>query len=169
VGSFGGRPIITAATDAKAFKELRGIVSGARPNLNNNEANVLEEFIAKFLNVFTTNSGEYKRTDQGYHRIDTGDTNPIHQPPSRLSVAKQAKVNGMLEDMKKRGYIEEMSSPWSSPVVLVRKKNLDLLISVDYRRLNDVTKKGCFPLPRIDDTLDTLAGGKWFSVLDMKS
>jgi hypothetical protein len=38
---------------------------------------------------------------------------------------------------------------------------------VDYRKLN-VTKKGCFPLPRIDDTLDTLAGAKWFSTLDLK-
>jgi hypothetical protein len=40
---------------------------------------------------------------------------------------------------------------------------------VDYRKLNDVTKKDCFPLPRIDDTLDTLEGTKWFSTLDLKS
>jgi hypothetical protein len=40
---------------------------------------------------------------------------------------------------------------------------------VDYRKLNDVTKKECFPMPRIDDTLDTLAGAKWFSTLDLKS
>jgi hypothetical protein len=39
---------------------------------------------------------------------------------------------------------------------------------VDYRKLNDVTRKDCFPLPRIDDTLDTLAGAKWFSTLDLK-
>jgi hypothetical protein len=40
---------------------------------------------------------------------------------------------------------------------------------VDYRKLNDVTKKDCFPLPQIDNTLDTLAGTKWFSTLDLKS
>jgi hypothetical protein len=51
---------------------------------------------------------------------------------------------------------------------LIRKKNGELRFCVDYRKLNDVTKKDCFPLPLIDDTLDTLAGAKWFSTLDLK-
>jgi hypothetical protein len=75
----------------------------------------------------------------------------------------------MLDDVKGKGVIEESEGPWSSPVVLVRKKNGDLRFCVDSRKLNDVTKKDCFPLPRIDDTLDTLAGAKWFSTLDLKS
>jgi hypothetical protein len=75
----------------------------------------------------------------------------------------------MLDDMKRKGVIEESEGTWSSPVVLVRKKNGDLRFCVDYRKLNDVTKKDCFPLPRINDTLDTLAGAKWFSTLDLKS
>jgi hypothetical protein len=71
--------------------------------------------------------------------------------------------------MQRHGVIEESDSPWSSPVVLVRKKNGELRFCVDYRKLNDVTKKDCFLLPRIDDTIDTLAGAKWFSTLDPKS
>jgi hypothetical protein len=78
-----------------------------------------------------------------------------------LKVAKQAEVKEMLDNMQRHGVIEESESPWSSPVVLVR-KNGELRFCVDYRKLNDVTKKDCFPLPRIDDTLDTLAGAKWF-------
>jgi hypothetical protein len=66
----------------------------------------------------------------------------------------------MLEDMQRRGIIEESDSPWSSPVVLVRKKDGELRFCVNYRKLNDVTKKDCFPLPRINDTLDALAGAK---------
>jgi hypothetical protein len=46
--------------------------------------------------------------------------------------------------------------------VLVRKKKGDLHFCGDYRKLNDITRKDCFPLPRFDDTLDTLAGAKWF-------
>jgi hypothetical protein len=70
--------------------------------------------------------------------------------------------------MQRRGIIEESGSPLSSPVVLVRKKDSELRFCVDYRKLNDVTKKHCFPLPQID-ILDTLAGAKRFSTLDLKS
>jgi hypothetical protein len=75
----------------------------------------------------------------------------------------------MLDDMKRRGVIEESDSPWSFPVVLVRKKNGELRFCVDYRKLKDVTKKDSFPLPRIDDALDNLAEAKWFSTFDVKS
>jgi hypothetical protein len=71
--------------------------------------------------------------------------------------------------MQRHGVIEESDSPWPSPVILVRKKNGELCFSVDDRKLNDVTKEGCFPLSCIDNTLDTLAGAKWFSTLDPKS
>jgi hypothetical protein len=69
--------------------------------------------------------------------------------------------------MQRRGVIEESHSPWSSPVVLVR-KNGDLRSCVDYRKLNNVKRRDCFPLLQIDDILDTLAGAKWFSTLDLK-
>jgi hypothetical protein len=118
------------------------------------------EFITKFQDLFATKSGDYGRKDTVYHRTDIGDAHSIRQPPRRLPLSKQAEVNGMLEDMKRRGVTEESNSPWSPPVVLVRKKNGDLRFCVGYRRLNDVTKKDCFPLPRIDDTFDTLAGSK---------
>ncbi len=66
------------------------------------------------------------------------------------------------------GVIEESCRSWGSPIVLVRKKNGSLRFCVVYRRLN-VTRKDVFPLPRIDDLLDQLAGKKVFSTLDAKS
>jgi hypothetical protein len=65
------------------------------------------------------------------------------------------------------GY-RRVRQPLVIPLFLVRKKTEDLHFCVDYRKLNDVTRKDRFPLPQIDDTLDTLAGAKWFSILDLK-
>jgi hypothetical protein len=78
-----------------------------------------------------------------YNRIDTGDARPIHQPPRRLPLVKQAEVNDMFEDMSK-GVIAESESAWSSPVVLVRKIDGSLRFCVYYISLNDVTKNTAF-------------------------
>jgi hypothetical protein len=78
-------------------------------------------------------------------------------------------VSEMLDEMQLRGVIEESDSPWSFPILVVRKKNGDLRFCLYYRKLNDITNKDCFPLPRTDDTIDTMAAAKWFSPLDLKS
>jgi hypothetical protein len=114
-------------------------------------------------------SEDHGWTNKLFHHIDTGDSRLIRQPPRRLPLAKQAEVSKILDDMQRRRVIEESGNPWSFPVVLVRKKNGELGFCVNYRKLNDVTKKDCFPLPQVDNTLDTLAGAKWFSTLDLKN
>ncbi|GFS58268.1 retrovirus-related Pol polyprotein from transposon 17.6 [Trichonephila clavipes] len=103
------------------------------------------------------------------HRTDTEEYPPIKQHPRRLPFAKQEEVQKLIKDMKNNDVIEPSSSPWASPIVLVRKKDGSTRFCVDYRRLNDVSKKDSYPLPRIDDTLDTLTGNTWFSTLDLKS
>ena len=62
--------------------------------------------------------------------------------------------------MLKKGIIEESYSPWSSPVVLVTKKNGKTRFCVDYRKLNEITKKDNHPIPRIDDMLDKFQGSQ---------
>ena len=108
------------------------MIAGARPNLSIRETQALEELIADYQDVFETKGGEHGRTESVYHRIDTGDTRPIRQPPRRLPLAKEAEANILLEDMKSKGVIEESDSPWSSPVVLVRKIDGILRFCVDY-------------------------------------
>ena len=68
-----------------------------------------------------------------------------------------------------RGIVHESVSAWSSPVVLVKKKDGSMRFCVDYRKLNKVTKKDSFPLPLIADTLDSLSGTSVYSTLDMKA
>jgi hypothetical protein len=125
-------------------KQFEEVIADARPNLSRKEAQAMEELIADYQEVFETKSGDHGRTEKVYHRIDTGDARPIRQPPRRLPLAKQAEVNDMLEDMKRKGVIEESDSPWSSPVVLIQKKDGSHRFCVDYRRLNYVTKKIVF-------------------------
>ncbi|GFV77256.1 hypothetical protein TNCV_444861 [Trichonephila clavipes] len=128
-----------------------------------------ERLFQEFEDVFSRNSSDIGHTTVTQHRIDTADHPPIKQHPRRLPFAKQEEVGTLLREMQENDIIEPSSSPWASPIVLVRKKDGSTRFCVDYRKLNDVTKKDSYPLPRIDDTLDTLSGHKWFSTLDLKS
>jgi hypothetical protein len=78
-------------------------------------------------------------------------------------------IDKEIKEMLASGVIRESTSPWSSPVVLVKKKDGSWRYCVDYRRLNEVTKKDSYPLPKISEVLDQLAGSVWFTSLDMKS
>ena len=71
--------------------------------------------------------------------------------------------------MLNNGIIEPSDSSWPSPVVLAKKKDGSLCFCVDYRKVNAVTRKDAYPLPRVDDTLDTLGGSKFFTTLDLAS
>ncbi|GBM51656.1 Retrovirus-related Pol polyprotein from transposon 297 [Araneus ventricosus] len=103
------------------------------------------------------------------HRINTGDHPPIKQYPRRLPLARKEEAEHLVKEMVDNGIIEESSGPWASPIVLVKKKDGSTRFCVDYRKLNEITKKDSYPLPRIDDTLDALNGSQWFTTLDLKS
>jgi hypothetical protein len=102
------------------------------------------------------------------HRIDTGDAAPVKQRPYKMS--EEAHKIVMLrecDDMMKKGMIKLSSSPWISPVVLVKKKNGDIRFCVDYRKLNSLTTKYSYPLPNIYDTLGALGGCRYFCTMDL--
>ena len=69
--------------------------------------------------------------------------------------------------MLENDIVQPSRSPWAAPIVLVKKKNGSTRFFVDYRKLNAVTLHDAYPLPRIDDALDTLSGSYWFSTLDI--
>ncbi|KAI3374165.1 hypothetical protein L3Q82_006024 [Scortum barcoo] len=71
--------------------------------------------------------------------------------------------------MLEKGVIRESCSPWAAHIVLVKKKHGSWRFCVDYRKLNAVTHKDAFPLPRIEETLTNLTRAKWFSTLDLAS
>jgi hypothetical protein len=98
-----------------------------------------------------------------------GDATPIFQRPRRTPLTYQQIMKSHIDELLKNGLIQPGSGAWASPVVMVQKKDRILRFCVDYRKLNQITKKDVYPLPRIDDILDTLNGAKYFSSFDFLS
>jgi hypothetical protein len=104
------------------------------------------------------------------HRINIApNSRHVQSQPYVLGPAERKIESDQVDDMLRAGVIEPSSSPWSSPVVLVRKKDGSIRFCIDYRRLNKVTVRDMYPLPRLDHTLDSLAGMVWFSTMDCVS
>ncbi|KAH8871863.1 Retrovirus-related Pol polyprotein from transposon 17.6 [Schistosoma japonicum] len=124
--------------------------------------------LMEFREVFEEN-GLPGRTRAVWHEIDTGDHKPIKQYPRRVPIHYQPELDKVIKEMLKQKVIKPSTSPWASPIVLVKKKDNSLRLCVDYRRLNAITKRDSFSLPRIDATLDVLGEAQWFSTLDLAS
>jgi len=136
------------------------------PSLNDQDRYALLQTLLQYADVFEDSLGH---TDVIQHRIDTGSSSPIRQYPRRLPYAFRSETKAQVEGMLEQGVIQPSSSPWASPIVLVKKKDGTFRFCVDYRKLNSVTKKDAHPLPRVDDLLDALAGSKYFSTLDLRA
>ena len=102
-------------------------------------------------------------------KIDTGNSPPIKQRPWRLPFVHREEAKRQIKDMLTQGVIEPSTNPWSSPIVLVRKKHGQLRFCVDYRKLNLVMQCEAHPIPRTDDILDSLSSAKFFTTLDLRS
>jgi len=124
--------------------------------------------LANLLNdIFSSGSADLGRTGIVQQPINTGDHPPIKQAPRRVPMHQQGTVCQHVNDMLQHGVVQPSSSPWAAPIFLVKKKDGTTRFCVDYRKLNDVTRKDAYPLPRIDETLDALAGAKMFTTLDL--
>lgn len=129
----------------------------------------LWDVLHTFRHSFAATPNDVGRTHLVQHTIETGDARPIRQRPRRLPPVRQAAAEQVLREMRTAGIIEPSDGPWASPVVMVPKKDGTWRFCVDYRQLNDKTIKDSYPLPRIDESLDLIAGSSWFSSLDLRS
>lgn len=96
-----------------------------------------------------------------------GDEHPYSRQPYRLSTPELAVLRETLRKQLAAGHIRPSKSPWGAPVLFVKKKDGSLRMCVDYRGLNAVTIRNNFPIPRIEELVDTLAGAKYFSTIDL--
>ena len=135
------------------------------PSLRGEEREKLRNLLSEFSDVFDESLGH---TNILAHEIDTGNNTPIKQHPHRSLYAHREESERQINEMLEKGIICESTSPWSSPIILV-KKDGEMRFCVDYRKLNSVTVGHAHPLPRVDDILDSLGNSQYFSTIDLKS
>lgn len=130
----------------------------------------LNQVIEKYKNIFVTSDEEIGLVPDIFHHIDTGDSSPITSNPYYVSKKEREVIKNMVEKMLKAEIILPSRSPWASPVILVKKKGTsDLRFCVDYRKLNKITKTDGYPIPNMEQVLESISGNHWFSKLDVKA
>ena len=136
--------------------------------LSSTQQKELLALLHDYSDLFVTDNGTLGRTSIVKHAINT-EGYPIRQSVRQQPRALQDAIDSEVQQMLQNGVIQPSFSPWSSPVVMVKKKDGSWRFCVDYRKLNSLTHRDAYPLPRIDSTLDTLAGSQLFTTLDLAS
>uniref|UniRef100_A0A672FVX5 Gypsy retrotransposon integrase-like protein 1 n=1 Tax=Salarias fasciatus TaxID=181472 RepID=A0A672FVX5_SALFA len=131
--------------------------------------NRLRQKMAGRRKVFSLHEWDVGLATGVEHHIRLHDTRPFRERSRRIAPADIDDVRRHIQQLLAAGIITESRSPYASPIVVVRKKNGNIRICIDYRTLNNRTVPDQYTMPRIDDALDSLSGSKWFSVLDLRS
>jgi hypothetical protein len=128
-----------------------------------------QEITRKYRSTFRSELPDKPPTSRSFkHPIDTGDARPVNVHPYQLSHSQLEEQRSQVHELLKRGLIRVSSSPWGAPVLFVQKPGEgQWRMCIDYRALNNVTKKNTYPLPRIQDCLDRIGNAKCISKLDL--
>lgn len=146
---------------------LQDLYERTMENIGKTHQDQIIELLNTYEDVFSKGDHDIGRTDRVKHSIHTICPAPIRQRPRRPPMGQREEIEKQVNDMLERGIIIPSASPWSSPVVLANKKDGSKRFCIDYRLLNKFTVKDSFPLPRIDESIDSLDGSKYFCTLDL--
>ncbi|MEW8548544.1 MAG: reverse transcriptase family protein, partial [Candidatus Thiodiazotropha sp.] len=138
-------------------------------NITEKEKERLKEFLNKWQGIFSKGVTDLGKCDLVKHQIKLTDDQPFKEPHRRIPPALFQEVREHLREMIEAGAIRPSESPYSSNVVIVRKKDGSIRFCVDFRKLNNRTIKDAYALPRVEDTLHLLAGSRYFTKLDLRS
>ena len=129
----------------------------------------VKALFSRHHSVFAKSDNDLGCTMAVQHRIRTTDDVPVTMPYRRIPPTKLEEVKSHLQELMQSGAIVPSDSAYASAIVLVRKKTGALRMCCDFRALNAKTVKDAYPLPRIDESMDALAGPRYFSTLDLQS
>lgn len=146
------------------------IVSLHAVNGNDNFMNPeLKKTVDKYPDIFPDKLTELPPERKQDHHIEIGSNCPVARSPYRLSQLELAELKKQLTELQENGFIQPSCSPWSAPVLFVKKKDGSLRLCIDYRGLNKITTKNKYPLAHPDDLLDQLGQAKYFTKIDLRS
>ena len=143
----------TPASSSEMPEHLTALSARATATLDALQTEEVSKILLEFQHFFSTGPLDLGRTTLVKHAIDTGVAHPVRQLPRRLPQAKRNIAEQEVKAMAEAGVIEPSSSPWASPIVLVSKRDGSYRYCIDYRKVNDLTNKDNYPLPRIDSKL----------------
>ncbi|KAG1940156.1 interleukin-1 receptor accessory protein-like 1-A [Pimephales promelas] len=129
----------------------------------------ITDLVSSMSDVFALHDLDYGRTDKVKHHINLSDNTPFKQRSRPIHPQDVDAVRRHLKELLDAGVIRESESPFASPIVVVKKKNNDVRLCIDFRKLNSQTIKDAYALPNLEEAFSALTGSKWFSVLDLKS
>ena len=138
-------------------------------NITEEQREKVQELLQRWHKVFAFSSTELGKAEGVEHHIRLTDDVTFKDKPRRIPPGMYEEVKQHLKEMVACGAIRPSSSPYSSGVVLVRKRDGSLRVCLDFRRLNSKTIKDAYLMPNIEETLDHLHGAKWFSCLDLQA
>ena len=129
----------------------------------------LVESLRSHQQVFAQDDDDVGLAQTAKHRVYITDESPGKAAYRRIPPPQCDEVKTHITDLFYKGIIKPSQSEFASPIVICRKKNGKIRMCVDYRRLNTKSRKDAFPLPRVDEMFDHLAGATYFSTVDLKS
>ena len=162
-------PVDNGVTFAERLEFLDENLKLDSGDLTTEQNNSLKKLIYEYADLISTKDTDIGRTHLATHEIKTGDAKPICQKPYRVEFKNRHVIEEEIEKMLSIDLIEPAVSPWASPVVLIPKPDGSIRFCVDFRKVNAVTVRDSFPLPRIDDIIPQLGKKKFFVGLDLAS
>ncbi|KAL9986207.1 hypothetical protein ACROYT_G000314 [Oculina patagonica] len=162
------RPVVKDEEPMKEEK-WKSSLQGNLEGLSEDQRGQFLSLVTEYEDIFAKDSSDLGKSGLLEHSIDTGDCKPVKQPPRRVPPYQREVIDQQIDELLATGRVEPSQSPWSSPVVLARKHDGTYRMCIDFRKLNQSTKKDAIPLPRTDDLLEALGGAQWFSSLDLAS
>ena len=129
----------------------------------------LINLLIKYRDVFVNVDLYLGRAHRFTHNTDTGDNALFRRRPYRIPESQLGRVDKNIEEMSNKSIIQGSNSLWSQPLVIITKKDGSPRFCVDFRKLNNITKQQIFPMPRIDEVLDSLGDACYYTTLDLAS